>query len=119
MAAREKVAVDPINALALLLQMEVKRFNAKKGKAWNWNKELTPHGRKLSEEAFKEINPREYQININQQGDEQWNCCVSKLTSTNKYQSLFKAVERKAQHLVDFLVSTPKRKEYLVITWWW
>jgi hypothetical protein len=30
MAAREKVAVDPINALALLLQMEVKRFNAKK-----------------------------------------------------------------------------------------
>ncbi len=29
-AAREKVAVDPINALTLLIQMEVKHFNAKK-----------------------------------------------------------------------------------------
>ena len=32
MAAREKMAVDPINALSLILQLEVKRFNAKKEK---------------------------------------------------------------------------------------
>jgi len=94
-AAREKMAVDPINALTLLLQMEVKRFNANKEKAWNWNEELKPQGNKLSKEAFKDINPCQYQINIKQQGDddEQWICRVSKLTSTNKYQCFFKAVE--------------------------
>ncbi len=54
---------------------------------------MTPHGKKLSEEAFKDINPREHQININQQGDDQWNCRVSRLSSTNKYQCFFKAVE--------------------------
>ena len=32
MAAREKMAVDPINALSLILQLEVRRFNAKKEK---------------------------------------------------------------------------------------
>jgi len=93
MGAREKVAVDPINAMTLLLQMEVKHFNAKKEKAWNWNEELTPHGKKLNEEAFKDINPCGYQISINQQGDEQWNCRVSRLNSTNTYQCFFKAVE--------------------------
>ena len=54
---------------------------------------MTPHGKKLSEDAFKDINPREYQIRINQQGDEQWNCGVSRLNSTNKYQCFFKSVE--------------------------
>ena len=60
------MAVDPINALTLLLQMEVKRFNANKEKAWNWNEELKPQGNKLSKEAFKDINPCQYQINIKQ-----------------------------------------------------
>ena len=32
MAAREKMDVDPINALSLILQLEVRRFNAKKEK---------------------------------------------------------------------------------------
>ena len=42
---------------------------------------------------IKDIDPHEWQIIINQQGDEQWNCRVSRLNSTNKYQCFFKAVE--------------------------
>ena len=116
--AREKTAVDPINAMSLLLEMDVKHFKDKTEKAWNWNEELPPHGKKLSEEAFKKVNPHEYQININQEGDDQCNCCVSRLSSTNTYQCFFKAVEEEGSAFGGCSCGYPKRTDFLVITWW-
>ncbi len=75
LAVRERTAVNPVNSTILLLQLETKRYNKYKAKAWNLDEVLTPHGKKLSEDAFKEVNHREYEIHINAQGD-QWLCCV-------------------------------------------
>jgi hypothetical protein len=89
---RERTAVDLVNATILLLQLETKRYNEYKAKAWNWNEVLTPHGKKLSEDAYKDITHHEYEIHFNVQGD-QWLCRVQRLASTNQYQCCFKAEE--------------------------
>jgi hypothetical protein len=83
LAVRERTAVDPVNATILLLQLETKRYNKYKAKAWNLNEVLTPHGKKLSEDAFRDIYHHKYEIHINAQGD-QWLCCVQRLSSTNQ-----------------------------------
>ncbi len=62
LAVRERSAVDPVNSTILLLQLETKRYKKYKAKAWNWDDVLTPHGKKLSEDAFKDVNHREYEI---------------------------------------------------------
>jgi hypothetical protein len=49
---------------------------------------LTPHGKKISEDAFKD----KYEIHINAQGD-QWLYCVQRLASTIQNQCYLKAVE--------------------------
>jgi hypothetical protein len=87
--------------LSWLLQLETKRYNEYKAKeGWNLNEVLTPHGKKLSGDAFRDINHRKYKIHINAQCI-QWLCCVQSLSSTNQYQCYFKAEEDKDQHLED------------------
>ena len=46
-AARDKTAVDVVQALKLLIDLETSRFLKKKADAWNHNETLTPHGIKL------------------------------------------------------------------------
>ncbi len=58
LAVRERTAVDPVNATILLLQLETKHYNEYKAKAWNLNEVLIPHGKKLSLDAFRDINHR-------------------------------------------------------------
>ncbi len=82
LAVRERTAVYPVNATILLLQLETKCYNECKAKAWNLDEVLTPHGKKLGEDAIKDINHREYKIHINAQGD-RWLCHVERLSSTN------------------------------------
>ncbi len=65
LSVRERTAVDPVNATILLLQLESKCYNEYKAKAWNWNEVLTPHGKKLSEDDFTDINHRRYEIHNN------------------------------------------------------
>ena len=65
MVVRERTAVDPVNTAVMLLQLETKRYKENKAKAWDWNEILTPHGKKLSEEACNPINHCEYKIHIN------------------------------------------------------
>jgi hypothetical protein len=60
---------------------------------------LTLHGKKLSEDAFKEVNHRKYEININALSN-QWHCCVQRVSSTNQYQFYFKAEEEKGSAFV-------------------
>ena len=64
LAVRERTAVNPVNSTILLLQHETKGYNEYKAKAWKWNDVLTPHGKKLSEDAFQDVNHREYKIHI-------------------------------------------------------
>jgi hypothetical protein len=90
LAVRERTTVDLVNTFILLLQLETKRYNKYKAKAWNLDEVLTPHGKKLSEDAFKNVNHCKYKIHINAQGD-QWHCCVQRLSSTNQYQCYLKA----------------------------
>jgi hypothetical protein len=80
---------------------------------------IKTRGKKISEEAFKDINPLKYQININKQGNDKWNCCMSRLNSTNKYQCYSRQLRRKGWYLLDACVAIPKRMDFIVITWWW
>ncbi len=56
LAVRERTAVDPVNAAILFSQLETKHYNKYKAKAWNLDEVLTPYGKKLSEDAFKNVN---------------------------------------------------------------
>jgi hypothetical protein len=44
-SVRDCTAVDPINAILLLLKLEATRYSKNKEKAWSWNEVLTPHGK--------------------------------------------------------------------------
>ncbi len=37
---RERTAVDPINSLLILLQLEAKRYAEHRDKAWDWSEDL-------------------------------------------------------------------------------
>ena len=66
---RDRTAVDPINALILLIKLEAMQFDKHREKAWTRADELTPHGKKLAYEAFERVNICDYLIEITTQGD--------------------------------------------------
>jgi hypothetical protein len=68
---------------------------------------LTPHGKKLNEDAFKDVNHHEYKIHINALGN-QWHCCVQRVSSTNQYQCYFKAEEEEGSAFVGCSCGRPK-----------
>ncbi len=55
MAVQEQTAVDVVNSTILLLKLESARFNKNKSKVWEWSEPLTPHGKKLCDDAFQEL----------------------------------------------------------------
>ncbi len=48
---RDRMAVDPIKAMILLLNLEAKRYADNKEQAWQWTEVLTPHGQKICSNA--------------------------------------------------------------------
>ena len=62
MRAREKSAVDIVNATLLLIEMERKRFLAKQELAWQSDDVLTAKGRALMKDVFEDINVADYDI---------------------------------------------------------
>jgi hypothetical protein len=54
-AARDSTAVDVVQSMKQLIDLETKRFNEKKEMVWNWTEELTPHGIKLCDEVCANI----------------------------------------------------------------
>ena len=62
MQAREKSAVDIVNATLLLIEMEQKRFLAKQELVWQSDDVLTAKGRALMKEVFEDINVGDYDI---------------------------------------------------------
>ena len=82
--ARQRTAVDVLNAMILLIKLEGSRFEFYKQKAWSREEILTNRGMELMEEAFKDVNPREYQLNITD-SDTFHRITVTRMTSTNEY----------------------------------
>jgi len=83
-AVRDRTAVDPVNAMILLLKLESKRFSMNREKAWSWKEVLTPHGKTLMEKVFRNVNPRDYSITV--EGSSTSNkCYVTKNVSQYNY----------------------------------
>ncbi len=83
-AVQDRTAVDPVNAMLLLLKLESKRFATYRDKAWSWKELLTPHGKTLMEKVFCNVNPRGYSITV--EGSSTSNkCYVSKNASQYNY----------------------------------
>jgi hypothetical protein len=78
------MAVDVLNVMILLIKLEGSRFEFYKLKAWSREEILTNRGMELIVEAFKDINPREYRLNITN-CDTFHRIMVSRMTSTNEY----------------------------------
>jgi hypothetical protein len=85
---RDRTAVDPINALILLLKFEGKRYADNKEQAWQWTEALTPHGQKLCNNAFKSINPWDYTSSIESK-ENRYDCTVSSNRTNNTYYCWF------------------------------
>jgi len=81
---RDRTAVDPINSLILLLDLEGKRYNGHCENAWRCTDILTPYGKKLMVGAFDQVNFRDFEIAVTQQGD-MWCCHINRIVSTNLY----------------------------------
>jgi hypothetical protein len=62
--ARKKAAVDILNAAIKIIQLEGERFAWWKEQAWNRDQLLTAHGMTLMEEAFKDVNIRDYAMKV-------------------------------------------------------
>jgi hypothetical protein len=55
MAVQEQTTVDVFNSTILLLKLESAGFNKNKSKAWEWSEPLTPHSKKLCDDAFSGV----------------------------------------------------------------
>jgi hypothetical protein len=80
---RARAAVDPLNALILLIKLECKRFNAQRAKAWASDCFLTPRGTLEYEEVFQHINCLDFNITIVIQ-DDTYECTVRRNMSASK-----------------------------------
>ncbi len=77
--ARQRTAVDILNAVILLIKLEGERFNWHKQKAWEMdNQLLTELGLELMEEAFADVDIRDFWINITT-GKTVHKCTVSRM----------------------------------------
>ena len=73
---RDWTAVNVVQSMKLLLDLESKRYHAKKEIARNWMETLTPHGIKLRDEIFPKVDFHYHQINVGEY-DDWWKCRVS------------------------------------------
>jgi hypothetical protein len=62
--ARQKAAVDILNAAILLVKLEGKRFAWYKQQAWSRDELLTDFGMQLMEEAFTDVHARDYKMQM-------------------------------------------------------
>ena len=105
--ARQRTAVDVLNAMILLIKLEGTRFEFYKQKAWSREDKLTNRGMELMEEAFKDVNPREYQLNITN-CDTFHRVTVSRMTSTNEYTVIIPVNEYKGTRFGSCTCGKPK-----------
>ena len=105
--ARQCTTVDVLNAMILLIKLEGSRFEFYKQKAWSREEILTNRGMELMEEAFKDVNPREYRLNITNR-DTFHRITVSRMTSTNEYTVIIPIDEYKGTRFGSCTCGKPK-----------
>jgi len=86
--ARQKTAVDPLNAMMVLLKADSQRFEKYKKQAWDRTQLLTPRGMTEMEEAFKDVNHREYRLEVSEVTDGHV-AKVSRITAKAKQFTVF------------------------------
>jgi len=105
--ARQRTAVDVLNAMILVIKLEGSRFEFYKQKAWSREDKLTNRGMELMEEAFRDINHREYQLEITN-CDTYHRITVSRMTSTNEYTVIIPVDEFKGTRFGTCTCGKPK-----------
>jgi hypothetical protein len=76
--ARDRTAVDVMQSMKLIVDLESLRFESKKEMAHSWPETLTPHdGIKLQDEIFAKIDFHDYHIVVGDY-DDWWLCRVSR-----------------------------------------
>ena len=81
--ARDRTAVDIINAIILIVKAEAERFNKFKQKAWDRDDQLlSEKGLELMEEAFEGVDIHEFRVTINREETHD-QCTISRKTSKN------------------------------------
>ena len=114
--ARQRTAVDIVNALILLIKLEGTRFNHYKQKAWERDEILTCRGQDLMEEAFRGVNLMEYRISMNK-CDSFHRITVSRMTSTNEYTVIIPVEETMGRDLELAHVESQRQTESRAGTW--
>jgi hypothetical protein len=74
--ARDRTAVDVMQSMKLIVDLETGRFNEKKKMAHDWTDTLTPYGNKLRDEIFANVDFHNYHITVGEY-DDRWTCRVS------------------------------------------
>lgn len=74
--ARDRTAVDVMQSMKLILDLESGRFDQKKKMAHEWTDVLTPYGNKLRDEIFAGVDFHNYHIVVGEY-DDRWTCRVS------------------------------------------
>jgi hypothetical protein len=106
--ARQHAAVDVLNAMILLItKLEGSQFEFYKQKAWSREEILTNGGIELMEEAFKDVNQREYRLNITN-CDTYHRITMSRMTSTNEYTVIIPVDEFKGTRFGSCTCGKPK-----------
>jgi hypothetical protein len=98
-----------------LLDLESKRFEKNKEKAWKCGETLTPHGIKKWDEIFATVNYHYYTI-ATVDADDRYICTVSKNTYQDRKCYFFKEMNM-GSVLVDVLVVLYLQMGFLVIIW--
>jgi hypothetical protein len=83
--AQQRTAVDVLNAVIILIILEGERFNWYKQKAWERDNQLViDQGLELMEEAFADVNIREFRTNVTKE-ETLHKCTVSRMKSTSEF----------------------------------
>jgi hypothetical protein len=67
--ARDKTAVDPVNSSLLIIAMMMDQFKRNQELAWKCKTHLTPHGTKLRDEIFLDVDYTKYNISVSTRND--------------------------------------------------
>jgi hypothetical protein len=106
--ARQRTAVDILNALILLIKLEGSRFDYNNQKAWERDEIITSCGLELMEEAFQDVNQMEWRINI-VKCDNFHQITVSRISSTNEYKVIIPVEETMGVQFGTCMCGEPKK----------
>ena len=84
--ARQRIAIDLVNATMVLLKLESGRFNRKKEIAWGSDEILTPKGKEKREEVMKDVHLRDFIIET-EENEDHVRCRVKKNSATHMWRT--------------------------------